>query len=93
MSNFRLQLEAFLQLMGSPLGAVAIAGVLLLMFALGMLPKLKWPVLVFLLFCSTLSYRIDLSNFVVTLAFPLEQIRSQCRGICAALLIVLLVPP
>src|SRR6266542_2212352 len=92
MNIFRAQLDAFFQLISSPVGLFAFIGLVVSMALMVFIRPAKWPVFTLLLFMATLSYRVVNNVFTVELVFPLEQIRAQCRGVCIALLIALLVP-
>src|SRR4051812_45702909 len=91
-SGFASQLEAFLRLMMTPIGALGVLVLVGLIIALTIKSELKWLVLSVMLWTSLFSFYTTEFHLTVPMAAPLEQIRGTSRPICIALLIALLAP-
>lgn len=87
------QVRALTQLLLSPAGIAAAVAFCVLVVALLVNPRLKWPILVLMMFVSTLSFHVEVGTVrAVRLMFPFDQLRSQARPICGLLLLMLLLP-
>src|SRR5687768_2218735 len=92
-TGFDAQLRHFINLMLTPLGALALLALIGLAIAALTSPKLRWVCLALLLWVSSLGFVIREGEFAApVLASPLNEIRSQGRPICVALLGALVIP-
>src|SRR5438105_6242609 len=92
-NDFTSQWRLFIEMMTSPQGIIGLAAVFALFVALLFSPKLKWPVIAFMLWNSTAGFQLRAGESIpVQLAFPLNFLSNQGRPICGALLAGLLVP-
>ena len=92
-TGFQSQWRAFLQLLTSPDGVIGIIAMFMLLVALLISPRVKWPVMMFMLWVATLSFQLRGGALIpVQLAWPINIINSQGRPICGALLVALLLP-
>ncbi len=85
------QLQYFITTLGSPMGIAAILVFLLCLALVLFFPALRWVYLILMLWAATLAFYFN-GDFDNRLAWPLEQIRAQGRGISAALLVLLTIP-
>src|SRR5438034_3754994 len=96
-SGFQSQFRAFLDMMSRPEGIVVLVVLLVLMVAVAASRHAKWVVLALLLWVPTMSFTVNANDpwaerRLVPLLPPFDQMRAQGRPICAALLLMLLVP-
>jgi hypothetical protein len=90
---FDSQFNAFLDLLGRPEGAFGIAGLIVLMVAVVVFKQFKWYALAMLLWTTTLAFVIQPGTTrLASLLPPFEQLRSQSRPICVAMLLILAIP-
>lgn len=89
--TFTKQLQYTVQTLGSPVGAVAIMVWIGLLLALFISPKMKWVILVLMMWFAAMSFYVEQFN-VVRLSFPLDQVQNQGRNGTTAFLAALLLP-
>src|SRR5262245_19146159 len=88
---FLQQLRFFLQVLFSPAGAIALVLWLVLVITLIANKKMKWPVVVMMMWFAAMSFYIE-GLKIRRLSFPLDQFQNNGRGGSTAFLAALLIP-